>query len=202
MCLEFRLALGSATMPGSGRAFPGEHSEWKKVCTMAAPSSDHQFESKEPRYFQRGNYRLNMPGWEVLCFLVAGEPRRQQREVSKTLNESDFRSTVLYLADYQSTKIGTGRHFLLRTDGKRLGLLGFRLCTIFLDTLSFVKKKFKQKENIKTLLFHKMNEKQPMGQMWLVGCSLQPSGTLTKPCSCIGEVLANVPIMQASSEDA
>ena len=119
-----------------------QHSERKKVCTVVAPyqSSDHQFESKEPRYFQRGNYRSNMPGWEVLCFLVAGEPRRQQREVSKTLNESDFRSTVLYLADYQSTEMGTGRRFLLRTDGKRLGLLGFRLCTLFLDTLSFVKK--------------------------------------------------------------
>lgn len=40
-----------------------------------------------------------------------------------------------------------------------------------------------------------------MGQMWLVGCTLQPTGTLTKPCSRMHEVLANVPIMQASSED-
>lgn len=60
---------------------------------------------------------MNMPGWEVLCFFIAGKPRRQYREVSKTLNESNFQSTVLYLADYQSIKMGTGRHFLLRTDG-------------------------------------------------------------------------------------
>lgn len=32
--------------------------------------------------------------------------------------------------------------------------------------------------------------------MWLVGCSLQPAGTLTKPCSCICKVLANGPIFR------
>lgn len=68
--------------------------------------------------FLGGNCRSNPPGWKAgkYCASLQSGPGR---DVSKVLNENDFQSTVLHLANYQQLKLGLADFFLLRTDDEQ-----------------------------------------------------------------------------------